>query len=138
MRPDGGFAQPFQMPLAFGGQDKDFAAAIGVDPNGKAAIDWGVYGIPESYLVGADGTILYKKVGPFDPETFQTQLMPAIEKALAHKDPDAIRAIYNRGTYWNERVQMMQWWSDYLDTLKTGAVVLPFAASAVPSSPKFK
>ncbi|SIQ78040.1 cytochrome c biogenesis protein CcmG, thiol:disulfide interchange protein DsbE [Rhizobium sp. RU33A] len=57
--------------------------AIGVDPNGKAAIDWGVYGIPESYLVGADGTILYKKVGPFDPESFQTQLMPAIEKALA-------------------------------------------------------
>ncbi|MGL3607737.1 DsbE family thiol:disulfide interchange protein [Rhizobium sp. G187] len=57
--------------------------AIGVDPNGKAAIDWGVYGIPESYLVGPDGTILYKKVGPFDPETFQTQLMPAIEKALS-------------------------------------------------------
>ncbi|MFL0690981.1 MAG: DsbE family thiol:disulfide interchange protein [Agrobacterium tumefaciens] len=57
--------------------------AIGVDPNGKAAIDWGVYGIPESYLVGADGMILYKKVGPFDPESFQTQLMPAIEKALA-------------------------------------------------------
>ena len=50
----------------------------------------------------------------------------AIEKALAHKDADAIRAIYNRGTYWTERVQMMQWWSDYLDTLKTGAIVLPF------------
>ncbi|QGG92537.1 DsbE family thiol:disulfide interchange protein [Agrobacterium sp. MA01] len=57
--------------------------AIGVDPNGKAAIDWGVYGIPESYLVGPDGMILYKKVGPFDPESFKTQLMPAIEKALA-------------------------------------------------------
>lgn len=57
--------------------------AIGVDPNGKAAIDWGVYGIPESYLVGPDGMILYKKVGPFDQESFQTQLMPAIEKALA-------------------------------------------------------
>jgi integrase len=52
----------------------------------------------------------------------------AIEKALAHKDADAIRAIYNRGTYWTERVQMMQWWSDYLDTLKTGAIVVPFAA----------
>ena len=53
------------------------------DADGKAAIDWGVYGIPESYLVGPDGTILYKKVGPFDPESFQTQLMPAIEKALS-------------------------------------------------------
>ena len=50
----------------------------------------------------------------------------AIEKALAHKDADAVRAIYNRGTYWQERVHMMQWWSNYLDTLKNGAVVLPF------------
>lgn len=57
--------------------------AIGVDPNGKAAIDWGVYGIPESYLVSADGTILYKKVGPFDPQSLETGLYPAIEKALA-------------------------------------------------------
>ncbi|MEV4610038.1 DsbE family thiol:disulfide interchange protein [Neorhizobium sp. LMR1-1-1.1] len=56
--------------------------AIGVDPNGKAAIDWGVYGIPESYLVGPDGTILYKKVGPFDERSLTQQLLPAIEKAL--------------------------------------------------------
>jgi cytochrome c biogenesis protein CcmG/thiol:disulfide interchange protein DsbE len=57
--------------------------AIGVDPNGKAAIDWGVYGIPESYLVAPDGKILFKKVGPFDPRSVETQLMPAIEKALS-------------------------------------------------------
>jgi cytochrome c biogenesis protein CcmG, thiol:disulfide interchange protein DsbE len=57
--------------------------AIGVDPNGKAAIDWGVYGIPESYLVGPDGTILYKKVGPFDERSLTQDLMPAIEKASA-------------------------------------------------------
>ena len=55
--------------------------AIGVDPNGKAAIDWGVYGIPESYLVGTDGTILYKKVGPFDERSLTQDLLPAIEKA---------------------------------------------------------
>jgi cytochrome c biogenesis protein CcmG/thiol:disulfide interchange protein DsbE len=57
--------------------------AIGVDPNGKAAIDWGVYGIPESYLVGPDGTILYKKVGPFDERSLTQDLMPAIQKAAA-------------------------------------------------------
>tara|TARA_R110002020_G_scaffold15857_2_gene56504 strand:- start:4553 stop:5152 length:600 start_codon:yes stop_codon:yes gene_type:complete len=57
--------------------------AIGVDPNGKAAIDWGVYGIPESYLVGPDGTILYKKVGPFDERSLTQELLPAIEKAAA-------------------------------------------------------
>ncbi|CDZ32075.1 Thiol:disulfide oxidoreductase, DsbE family [Neorhizobium galegae bv. officinalis] len=55
--------------------------AIGIDPNGKAAIDWGVYGIPESYLVAPDGTILYKKVGPFDERSLTQDLMPAIEKA---------------------------------------------------------
>jgi cytochrome c biogenesis protein CcmG/thiol:disulfide interchange protein DsbE len=57
--------------------------AIGVDPNGKAAIDWGVYGIPESYLVAPDGTILYKKVGPFDDRSLTQDLLPAIEKASA-------------------------------------------------------
>jgi cytochrome c biogenesis protein CcmG/thiol:disulfide interchange protein DsbE len=57
--------------------------AIGIDPNGKAAIDWGVYGIPESYLVGPDGTILYKKVGPFDERSVTQDLLPAIAKASA-------------------------------------------------------
>jgi len=39
----------------------------------------------------------------------------AIERALAHGDSDAVRGIYNRGHYWQERVEMMQWWSDHLD-----------------------
>lgn len=56
--------------------------AIGVDPNGQAAIDWGVYGVPESYLVGPDGTILYKRVGPFDEISMKEGLLPAMEKAL--------------------------------------------------------
>jgi cytochrome c biogenesis protein CcmG, thiol:disulfide interchange protein DsbE len=68
--------------LRFLGELGNPYAAIGVDPNGKAAIDWGVYGIPESYLVGSDGTILYKKVGPFDERSVADGLMPAIEKAL--------------------------------------------------------
>jgi cytochrome c biogenesis protein CcmG/thiol:disulfide interchange protein DsbE len=69
--------------LRFLGELGNPFSAIGVDPNGKAAIDWGVYGIPESYLVGADGTILYKRVGPFDEKSLKEGLMPAIEKALA-------------------------------------------------------
>ena len=56
--------------------------AIGIDPNGSAAIDWGVYGIPESYLVAPDGTILYKQVGPFTPTSLKEGLYPAIEKAV--------------------------------------------------------
>lgn len=46
----------------------------------------------------------------------------AIERSLAHADANSIRAIYNRGRYWEERVTMHQWWSDYLDGLR-GATV---------------
>ena len=59
--------------------------AIGVDQNGRAAIDWGVYGVPETFLVGPDGTIRYKHVGPFTPESIRSDLMPEIEKALAER-----------------------------------------------------
>ena len=48
----------------------------------------------------------------------------AIERALAHGDSDAVRGIYNRGQYWDERVKMMQWWSDYLDLLREGGEVV--------------
>lgn len=61
--------------------------AIGLDPVGKMAIDWGVYGIPETYLVGPDGTILYKKVGPLDDKSLKDGLYPAIEKALGTPAP---------------------------------------------------
>lgn len=44
----------------------------------------------------------------------------AIERALAHGDSNAIRGVYNRGNYWDERVRMAQWWSDYLDELRAG------------------
>jgi len=50
----------------------------------------------------------------------------AIERALAHGDTDKVRAAYHRGAHWQERVEMAQWWSDYLDTLRKGADVLPF------------
>lgn len=67
--------------LRFLGELGNPYSAIGVDPKGQAAIDWGVYGIPESYLVGPDGTILYKRVGPFDERSVTQELLPAIEKA---------------------------------------------------------
>ncbi|KQT82233.1 DsbE family thiol:disulfide interchange protein [Aurantimonas sp. Leaf443] len=58
-------------------------AAIGTDPKGSATIDWGVYGVPESFLVSGDGQILYKQTGPFTPESIRTGLLPALERALA-------------------------------------------------------
>lgn len=48
----------------------------------------------------------------------------AIERQLAHCDADAVRRAYTRGEYWDERVRMMQHWSDHLDFLRDGAKVL--------------
>lgn len=50
----------------------------------------------------------------------------AIERALAHADTDKVRAAYHRGAHWQERVEMAQWWSDYLDSLRKGADIVPF------------
>jgi cytochrome c biogenesis protein CcmG, thiol:disulfide interchange protein DsbE len=55
---------------------------VGVDGNGRAAIEWGVYGVPETFIVGRDGTILYKLVGPVTPENIDTVLKTEIDKAL--------------------------------------------------------
>ena len=57
--------------------------ALGVDQSGRSAIEWGVYGIPETFLIGKDGNIAWKHVGPFDPQNVATTLLPEIEKALA-------------------------------------------------------
>ncbi|MEW6632709.1 MAG: DsbE family thiol:disulfide interchange protein [Pseudomonadota bacterium] len=57
--------------------------AIGVDPAGRTAIDWGVYGVPETFVIGKDGKIAYKHVGPLTPESARDLLLPQIEKALA-------------------------------------------------------
>lgn len=54
----------------------------------------------------------------------------AIEAALAHIEPNAVRRAYARGDYWDERVKMMQWWADYLDTLRKGGRVVPFKAAS--------
>lgn len=49
----------------------------------------------------------------------------AIERALAHGHSNAVRGAYARGQHWDERVEMAQWWSDYLDQLKQGGKVVP-------------
>lgn len=58
-------------------------AAAGADLNGRAAIEWGVYGVPETFVVGRDGRIAYKLVGPITPENYEAVLKPQIDKALA-------------------------------------------------------
>jgi cytochrome c biogenesis protein CcmG/thiol:disulfide interchange protein DsbE len=57
-------------------------SATGADDNGRTAIDWGVYGVPETFVVGRDGRIAYKLVGPINADNLTQALMPAIKKAL--------------------------------------------------------
>jgi cytochrome c biogenesis protein CcmG/thiol:disulfide interchange protein DsbE len=56
--------------------------ANGTDGNGRAAIEWGVYGVPETFVVGRDGRIAYKLIGPITADNLDQALKPAIEKAL--------------------------------------------------------
>lgn len=49
----------------------------------------------------------------------------AIERSLAHKDGNSVRSIYHRGAHWNERVEIAQWWSDYLDQLRDSGEIRP-------------
>jgi cytochrome c biogenesis protein CcmG, thiol:disulfide interchange protein DsbE len=57
-------------------------AIVGADGNGRAGIEWGVYGVPETFVVGREGTILYKLVGPVTPENIETVLRAEIDKVL--------------------------------------------------------
>ena len=54
---------------------------IGADVNGRTAIDWGVYGVPETFVVDGTGKITYKHLGPITEESLASRLLPAIEAA---------------------------------------------------------
>jgi cytochrome c biogenesis protein CcmG/thiol:disulfide interchange protein DsbE len=58
-------------------------SAVGADANGRAAIEWGGYGVPETFVVGRDGRVAFKLVGPITTENLETVLKPQLEKALA-------------------------------------------------------
>lgn len=60
-------------------------SALGVDASGRNAIEWGVYGMPETFVVDGKGRIAFKHVGPISPESLEKQMLPAIEKAKAAK-----------------------------------------------------
>lgn len=56
-------------------------AAVGADSNGRVAIEWGVYGMPETFVVDGRGIIVYKHVGPLSPESLERDLIPAVHRA---------------------------------------------------------
>lgn len=56
-------------------------ADIAYDESGRVAIDWGVYGVPETFVVDADGIIRYKRVGPLTEPILSEQVLPALRRA---------------------------------------------------------
>ena len=56
-------------------------ARIGADTTGRTGIDFGVYGVPETFVVNGEGTIVYRHVGPIVGNDIERDIMPAIEKA---------------------------------------------------------
>jgi cytochrome c biogenesis protein CcmG, thiol:disulfide interchange protein DsbE len=68
--------------LKFLSSEGDPYAAIGMDLKGRAAIDWGLTGVPETFVVRGDGTIAYKYTGPITEQALREKVLPEIEKTL--------------------------------------------------------
>lgn len=69
--------------LRFLGQLGNPFDAVGVDTRGKAAIEWGVYGVPETFIVDAKGMVRYKHIGPLTEDSYREKFLPQLEAALA-------------------------------------------------------
>ena len=66
--------------LAFLKELGDPFTRIGADQSGRVAIDWGVYGLPETFVVDAEGRIAYKHVGPFDRRALEVDILPVVRR----------------------------------------------------------
>lgn len=66
----------------FLGAKGDPYAKVGLDADGRAGIDWGVYGVPETFIVRGDGVIAFKLVGPMDADNLERVVKPEIAKAM--------------------------------------------------------
>ena len=66
----------------FLGAKGDPYAKVGLDADGRVGIDWGVYGVPETFVVRGDGSLAFKLVGPMTAATVESELKPQILKAM--------------------------------------------------------
>ncbi|WP_127524500.1 DsbE family thiol:disulfide interchange protein [Mesorhizobium sp. Z1-4] len=60
----------------------------GADISGRVAIDWGVYGVPETFVIGADGRVVYKHIGPVDEEVLIRTILPLVEQLRSQAKGD--------------------------------------------------
>lgn len=66
--------------LAFLDELGDPYTGIGADMSGRVALDWGVYGLPETFVIDAEGRITYKHVGPFDRTSLEEDILPVVRR----------------------------------------------------------
>ena len=66
--------------LAFLDETGDPYTRIGADRSGRTSIDWGVYGLPETFVIDAQGRIAYKHVGPFDRRSLEQDILPVVRR----------------------------------------------------------
>jgi cytochrome c biogenesis protein CcmG/thiol:disulfide interchange protein DsbE len=59
----------------------------GADINGRVGIDWGVYGVPETFVISKDGSIAYKQIGPLSVAVLEKKIIPLIESLKAQPSP---------------------------------------------------
>jgi cytochrome c biogenesis protein CcmG/thiol:disulfide interchange protein DsbE len=57
-----------------------------VDSDGDVAIDWGVYGVPETFVIDANGIIRYKHIGPLDPDVLHRKILPLVRQLSQKTD----------------------------------------------------
>ncbi len=69
--------------LAYLKEDGNPFFAVASDPKGRIRVDWGLTGLPETFIVGGDGTVLYKFIGPLIGSDYEQRFVPELEKALA-------------------------------------------------------
>ena len=69
--------------LAFLNETGDPYSRIGADRSGRASIDWGVYGVPETFIVDGDGTVVYKQIGPITEAALRETILPLVERLQA-------------------------------------------------------
>lgn len=63
-------------------------ARTGADISGRVAIDWGVYGVPETFVIGADGRVAYKHIGPVSEEALTGTILPLVEELRRQAEGD--------------------------------------------------
>jgi cytochrome c biogenesis protein CcmG/thiol:disulfide interchange protein DsbE len=67
--------------LGFLAELGDPYTAVGADPEGRTGLDWGLYGVPETFVIDSDGTVLLRHPGPITRDVLDRRIMPAIDEA---------------------------------------------------------